>query len=128
MLVNRSYALTTGEKSGCKFSLSAPVFEYLDDTATLQQEIRLDLAHGLTGKTAIHPTQVPVIEAMYSVDSDDYDMAQALCQSESPAVFRMHDAMCEVATHRQWGQNIMDRRHYYGESLVLPGYTELFIN
>ncbi len=110
------------------FSLSAPVFEYLDDTATLQQEIRLDLAHGLTGKTAIHPTQVPVIEAMYSVDSDDYDMAQALCQSESPAVFRMHDAMCEVATHRQWGQNIMDRRHYYGESLVLPGYTELFIN
>jgi len=110
------------------FSLSAPVFEYLDDTATLQQEIRLDLAHGLTGKTAIHPTQVPVIEAMYSVDSDDYDMAQALCQSESPAVFRMHDAMCEVATHRQWGLHIMDRRHYYGESLVLPGYTELFIN
>ncbi|MDO9142272.1 MAG: HpcH/HpaI aldolase/citrate lyase family protein [Methylobacter sp.] len=110
------------------FSLSAPVFEYLDDTATLQQEIRLDLAHGLTGKTAIHPVQVPVIEAMYSVDSDDYDMAQALCQSESPAVFRMHDAMCEVATHQQWGQHIMDRRHYYGESLLLPGYTELFVN
>lgn len=110
------------------FSLSAPVFEYLDDSATLQQEIRLDLAHGLTGKTAIHPTQVPVIEAMYGVDSEDYEMAQALTQSASPAVFRMHNAMCEVATHRQWGQTIMDRRHYYGESRVLPGYTELFIN
>ncbi|MFU8789324.1 MAG: HpcH/HpaI aldolase/citrate lyase family protein [Methylobacter sp.] len=110
------------------FSLSAPVFEYLDDSATLQQEIRLDLAHGLTGKTAIHPTQVPVIEAMYGVDSEDYDMAQALTQSASPAVFRMHDAMCEVATHWQWGQAIMDRQHHYGEAPVLPGYTELFVN
>ncbi|MDO9269078.1 MAG: HpcH/HpaI aldolase/citrate lyase family protein [Methylobacter sp.] len=111
------------------FSLAAPVFEYLDDTVTLQKEIRLDLAYGLTGKTAIHPTQVPIIEAMYSVDSGDYEMALALIRRSSPAVFRMHDAMCEVATHKQWGQGIIDRQLHYGdrESIALPEYTELSV-
>ncbi len=97
------------------FSLAAPVFEYLDDAATLQKEIRLDLAHGLIGKTAIHPTQVPVIEAMYGVDHEDYEMAMALNQSSAPAVFRMHNAMCEVETHKQWGRDIIDRRQHYGD-------------
>lgn len=111
------------------FSLSAPVFEYLDDSVTLQKEIRLDLAHGLTGKTAIHPTQVPVIEAMYRVDSEDYDMALSLSQSASPAVFRMHNAMCEVATHKQWGQDIIDRQQCYGNkvALALPEYTGVIV-
>jgi citrate lyase beta subunit len=111
------------------FSLSAPVFEYLEDTVTLQKEIQLDLAHGLIGKTAIHPTQIPVIEAMYGVDREDYEMALNLGQSSSPAVFRMHDAMCEVATHLQWGQNILNRWQYYGdrETLVLSEYTELSV-
>ncbi|MDI1230868.1 MAG: HpcH/HpaI aldolase/citrate lyase family protein [Methylobacter sp.] len=111
------------------FSLSAPVFEYLNDSITLQKEIRLDLAHGLTGKTAIHPTQVPVIEAMYSVDSEDYDMALSLNQSASPAVFRMHNAMCEVATHKQWGQDIIDRQQCYGDrvALALPEYTGVIV-
>ncbi len=108
------------------FSLAAPVFEYLADADTLQKEIRLDLAHGLIGKTAIHPDQVPIIEAMYGVDSEDYEMALALNQSASPAVFRMHDAMCEVETHKRWGQDIIDRRQCYGDrgSFILPEYTE----
>lgn len=111
------------------FTLSAPVFEYLDDAATLQQEIRLDLAHGLIGKTAIHPTQVPVIEAMYSVDRKDYEMALSLNQRSSPAVFRMHDAMCEVATHQQWAKEIVARRQCYGDrqSLEATEYTELSV-
>ncbi len=111
------------------FSLSAPVFEYLDDSITLQKEIQLDLAYGLIGKTAIHPTQVPVIEAMYSVDSEDYDMALSLSRSSSPAVFRMHNAMCEVATHKQWSRNILDRRQYYGDrtALAAPEYTGMTV-
>jgi citrate lyase beta subunit len=108
------------------FSLSAPVFEYLEDAVTLQREIRLDLAHGLIGKTAIHPSQVPVIEAMYGVVNEDYEMALALNQSSSPAVFRMHNAMCEVETHKQWGRDIIDRRQCYGDrrTLILSDYTE----
>jgi len=108
------------------FSLSAPVFEYLNDAATLQKEIMLDLAHGLIGKTAIHPTQVPLIESAYAVDNEDYEMAHALCEQAAPAVFRMHDAMCEVATHQQWAQNILNRQDCYGlnDNVPLKEYIE----
>lgn len=96
------------------FSLSAPVFEYLNDNATLQKEIQRDLAFGLIGKTAIHPSQIASIEAAYQVDLDDYEMAVKLIDSTAPAVFKMHDAMCEVATHRQWAISILNRQQCYG--------------
>lgn len=96
------------------FALSAPVFEFLDDYDTLQQEIRQDLAYGLIGKTAIHPDQIPAIENAYRVERSDYEMALSLCDSAAPAVFKMHDAMCEVATHRRWSEDIMARHACYG--------------
>jgi citrate lyase beta subunit len=102
------------------FSLSAPVFEYLNDTATLQKEIQLDLAYGLVGKTAIHPDQVLTIETGYAVEADDYEMALSLNNQAAPAVFRMHNAMCEVATHQQWGESIMNRQLCYGIKNDLP--------
>ncbi|MBL1265471.1 HpcH/HpaI aldolase/citrate lyase family protein [Candidatus Methylomicrobium oryzae] len=109
------------------FSLSSPVFEYLDDYDILQQEIRQDLAHGLTGKTAIHPDQVPAIENAYRVERSDYEMALSMHDSAAPAVFRMHDAMCEVATHRQWSDEIVTRHACYGsrELVSLPDYKEV---
>ena len=97
-----------------QFALSAPVFDYLNDTETLQREISLDLAHGLIGKTAIHPKQVPTIEACYSVEPDDYDMALNIVSANAPAVFKMHEAMCEVATHGQWAATVLTRQHCYG--------------
>jgi citrate lyase beta subunit len=96
------------------FSLSAPVFEYLNDQDTLQKEIQRDLAYGLIGKTAIHPTQIADIEAAYEVELDDYEMAVKLVDNTAPAVFKMHHAMCEVATHRQWAVNILNRQQCYG--------------
>ncbi len=107
-------------------SLSAPVFEYLDDSDTLQKEMKLDLAYGLIGKTAIHPTQVPAIESAYAVDGEDYEMAISLSDQAAPAVFRMHDAMCEVATHQQWAASIINRQMCYGvkDALPLKEYAE----
>ena len=108
------------------FSLSAPVFEYLDDVVTLRKEIKLDLAYGLIGKTAIHPTQVPAIESAYAVDVEDYEMAISLSDRGAPAVFRMHNAMCEVATHQQWATGIINRQMCYGvkDALSLKEYAE----
>jgi len=96
------------------FALSAPVFEYLDDYETLQQEICQDLAHGLIGKTAIHPDQVPAIESAYLVERSDHEMALLMNSDTSPAVFKMHGAMCEVATHGHWSDNILTRQGCYG--------------
>jgi citrate lyase beta subunit len=111
------------------FSLSAPVFEYLDDSDTLQKEMKLDLAYGLIGKTAIHPTQVPAIESAYAVDVEDYEMALSLSDRQAPAVFRMHNAMCEVATHQQWAENIINRQLCYGvkDALLLKEYAEMSV-
>lgn len=111
------------------FALSAPVFEYLNDPFTLEKELRLDLAHGLTGKTAIHPEQVPLIEAAYRVAQDDLEMALKLLDTTSPAVFKMHHAMCELATHKKWANDILQRQLCYGsgDNLGLHDYTELSI-
>ncbi len=96
------------------FKLSAAVFEHLANTKLLQQEVALDLAHGLIGKTAIHPQQVPIIEACYQVDAADLDMATQILAQSAPAVFKMHDSMCEVATHTHWAQTILARYQYFG--------------
>jgi len=96
------------------FALSAPVFEYLDDSATLLQEIQRDLAYGLIGKAAIHPKQIATIESAYAVSREDYEMALGLTDKAAPAVFKMHNAMCEVATHLQWSESILERHRYYG--------------
>ena len=98
------------------FSLSAPVFEYLNDNDTLQREIERDLAFGLIGKAAIHPSQIARIEAAYQVELEDYEMAVKLVDNAASAVFKMHNAMCEVTTHRQWAMGILNRQQCYGVS------------
>ena len=96
------------------FNLSAPVFDYLNDPVTLEREIALDLAHGLVGKTAIHPSQIAMIEANYPVEYEDYDMAIQITDPKALAVFKLHNTMCEVATHTQWALNILERQRCYG--------------
>lgn len=104
--------VTTFRPSG--LNLSAPVFEYLDDAQTLQREVEEDLAHGLVGKTAVHPDQVPVIEACYRVNASDLEMAELILSEDAPAVFRLHDAMCEPATHRNWAQRLRKSASCFG--------------
>lgn len=104
--------VTTFKPAG--FNLSAPVFEYLNDVDTLQREVEEDLAHGLVGKTAIHPDQVPLIHACYRVGVSDLEMAKHILNEDAPAVFRMHDSMCEPATHRNWAQNLCKSASYFG--------------
>ncbi|WP_298639537.1 HpcH/HpaI aldolase/citrate lyase family protein [uncultured Cardiobacterium sp.] len=90
------------------YLLSAPVFEYLDRPDLLAQEVREDLRHGLTGKSAIHPAQVAVIEREYRVSQEERDLAQQILASEA-AVFRAGGAMQETAVHRNWAQAIVQR-------------------
>ena len=96
------------------FALSAPVYEFLSDKDTLDREIRLDMAHGLVGKTAIHPTQIPMIQKHFAVTEDDYQEALEILDSNSPAVFKRQQAMCEVSTHTNWAKQIVERYNCYG--------------
>ncbi|MCX7257273.1 MAG: HpcH/HpaI aldolase/citrate lyase family protein [Polaromonas sp.] len=96
------------------FALSAPVFEHLGNPALLAQEVQEDLAHGLTGKTAIHPSQVAQIEQHYRVQRSDMEVAQRIIDGASPAVFKMNDSMCEVATHRAWAHGVVEQARVFG--------------
>ena len=103
------------------FALTAPAFEYLDNPVLLDQEVTEDLAHGMVGKTAIHPDQVALIEQHYQVLATDVEVANRIMNGESPAVFRMDQAMCEVATHTPWAQNVIHRASVYGVRKAGPG-------
>lgn len=96
------------------YHLSAPVFDYLDTPAVLAREVQADLQHGLVGKTAIHPSQIPVIEALYQVSPDDYETATAVLAPDTAAVFRLRDSFCEPATHWRWAQGVLERARVFG--------------
>ena len=96
------------------FGLTAPVFESIENPDVLAKEVELDLLHGLFGKTAIHPTQVALIEEGFAVARHDLDEAQRILATDAPAVFRMGGRMCEPTTHTPWAQDIMSRFNIYG--------------
>jgi citrate lyase beta subunit len=96
------------------FNLSAPVFEGLAFPKVLAEEVERDLLHGLFGKTAVHPDQIAQIEKAFQVTAKDFEMASLMLEQAAPAVFRMHDTMCEAATHSHWAQSILDRARIYG--------------
>lgn len=96
------------------FNLSAPAYECFENFNTLMDEVELDLLNGLFGKTAIHPQQINFIQSAYRVSRQDIEMAKAILDSQSPAVFRMHNIMCEKATHEKWARAIIERSKIYG--------------
>lgn len=97
------------------FALTAPVCEHIDDHQIMDRELALDMAHGLVGKTAIHPNQISKIEQALMVSSIDYADALRILNS-TQAVFKSQGAMCEPATHRRWASGILARAQVYGIS------------
>ncbi|MCH4874707.1 MULTISPECIES: HpcH/HpaI aldolase/citrate lyase family protein [Pseudomonas] len=96
------------------FALTAPVFEQLNAPQLLEHELALDLAHGLVGKTAIHPSQIAIIHNALQVSLEDLTSARHIVSEAAPAVFKFNDAMCEPATHYTWAQKTIERAHWQG--------------
>ncbi len=95
------------------FALTAPVCEHIDDSEIMSKELALDIAHGLVGKTAIHPNQIKTIEQALMVSPAEHSDALRILNS-SQAVFKSQGAMCEPATHKRWASAILARAHYFG--------------
>ena len=72
------------------------------------------MQHGLMGKTAVHPAQIPVIETLYRVSREDYEMAMAVLAADAAAVFKLHDTFCEPATRHRWAVDVMERVRVFG--------------
>lgn len=79
----------------------------------MERELALDMAHGLVGKTAIHPNQIAKIERALMVTAADHQDALRILNS-SQAVFKSQGAMCEPATHRRWAARVLEQAQVYG--------------
>lgn len=90
------------------FQLTAPVFEHIDCPEILREELSDDVAHGLCGKTAIHPDQLAIIESGLQISEVEVEAAQRILTAEQ-AVFKLNGSMCEVATHHTWARSILER-------------------
>ena len=107
---------------GMDYVVSGPVWEYYSGVnwkEGLLSEIADDKLCGFTGKTVIHPQQIPVLNRAYQVSRSDFDDARSIinwdmnCQtlvSGSPAKERMN----EYKTHQNWAQKILFLAEVFG--------------
>lgn len=85
------------------YELSSPVCDFIDDVDTLAKEIAMDIAYGFYAKTAIHPTQISVIEqAFKGFSKRHFGQAEDVLDSRSKAVFQLDGQMMETTCHKNW--------------------------
>ncbi|MBI2808442.1 MAG: HpcH/HpaI aldolase/citrate lyase family protein [Planctomycetes bacterium] len=107
----------------CGFNLTGPVCEWLKRGRLLARESRGDVARGLFGKSAIHPEQIAAIESAYRVNEKDLESAERILAEGAAPVFRLHDAMCEPATHRAWAMLLHERARLFGVRAVVRRFN-----
>ncbi len=106
------------------YVVSGPVWEYFGNDITdewakgLQEELKLDRLNGFIGKTAIHPSQLPLIIDSLKVTKSDYDDARRILnwQSTEYGVAKSSDGtrMNEVKCHQKWAKKIVMLGNIYG--------------
>ena len=106
------------------YVVSGPVWEYFESKTLdrqweigLRNEIELDLLNGFFGKTAIHPSQLPIIFDELKVSENDYSDAVSIVNwQDSGLAVGKSDAsrMNEVKCHSKWAEKILVRAKIYG--------------
>ncbi len=91
------------------FLLTAPVFDLIDDEATLAAEVAQDVLMGLIGKSAIHPSQIQIIERGLAVSEQEIEAARQILAPRCEAVFKHHGAMMERSVHTPWAEAVLAR-------------------
>lgn len=95
------------------FYLTAPVCEHFSNEELLKQEVKLDIIHGLIGKTLIHPSQLEVIDRLFQVSEQEYVEAQQILTTLQ-GVFKVNGSMCEPTTQYRWAKDILERAKHFG--------------
>lgn len=105
------------------YVVSGPVWEYFGDESGdwergLRRELNMDKINGFIGKTAIHPSQLPIIYNGMAVTEADYNDAlkilnwdnQLLGVQSSTNKSRMNEVKC----HRNWAKKTVFLAKIYG--------------
>jgi citrate lyase beta subunit len=110
------------------YVVSGPVWEYFEthtgDTLWrkgLERELELDRLNGFIGKTAIHPSQLPVITNAMQVSIADYEDALQIVNWQDNILGVSKSAsplgrMNEVNVHIKWAEKILLLSEIYGVS------------
>lgn len=106
------------------YVVSGPVWEYFgqDENGAwaqgLKKEMELDILNGFIGKTAIHPTQLPVIFDGLKVSAADFEDAKRILSwnGAQGGVAKSADGgrMNEVKTHTKWAEKTYILGTLYG--------------
>jgi citrate lyase beta subunit len=94
----------------------------------LIREVTLDRANGLTGKTAIHPSHVAVVNALSVVSHEEHrDAADVLGSTSAGGVLAsVHgNKMNEVRPHAAWAQLTMLRARVFGVAADGVSFVDL---
>lgn len=104
------------------YLVSGAVWEYYsgeDWDGGLKREVFSDRSNGFTGKTVIHPKQIPIVNQGYQVSLTDY---QDACLILDPSAFSeklvggnaTKERMNEVKTHSNWAERTVALATVYG--------------
>lgn len=105
------------------YVVSGPVWEYYDNNTDdkwktgLEKELELDRTNGFIGKTAIHPSQLPIIyESLKPFRSDYEDAKNILSWSDNLGVKSSFSGnrMNEVKTHQKFAKCTLILAEIYG--------------
>ncbi len=106
------------------YVISGPVWEYFGTDLSgqwaigLKNELSLDRLNGFIGKTAIHPSQLPLIYESMKVKKSDYEDALSILgwKSSTLGVEKSSDGsrMNEVKCHGRWALRIATLGEIYG--------------
>lgn len=107
---------------GLDYVISGPVWEYYSGSnweTGLIQEIKDDKLCGFTGKTVIHPKQIPIINKAYQVSQSDFNDAQAILNwnqnsNEYVSGNLAKERMNEYKTHNRWAQQTLYLAQAFG--------------
>ena len=100
----------------------------LDDAVDgLLRETLMDKANGFVGKTVIHPSHLPYVNALQSVTLEEYEDAKQILETDGGVIKSGHlNKMNEVNPHRCWAHRVTMRAKAYGVIQDASDYTKLF--
>ncbi|WP_347351259.1 HpcH/HpaI aldolase/citrate lyase family protein [Acetoanaerobium noterae] len=73
------------------------------------REILLDKLNGCVGKTVVYPNQISIVNALYSVERKDYELALSINSSNEPSL-----TYGEQINNKIWSNKILSLSKIYG--------------
>lgn len=113
---------------GRDYVISGPVWEYYSGQGWeegLRRELAADRLIGFTGKTVIHPRQIPAVRQAYAVSAEDLNDAKTILNWDDNSASlvsgnSLKHRMNECKTHANWAEKIIYLSEIYGIDQSVP--------